>query len=85
MTKLEEFFDYLIDLDYLRTDDSKIDYCKVFDLNDRDYSATLNANEEAIQLIKEKLASLKLTYQLIEVDKYPNDPISLYKILDIGI
>jgi len=85
MTKLEEFFDYIIDLDCLRTDDSKIEYCKVFDCNREDYSATLNANEESIKLIKEKLASLKLTYQLIEIDKYPNDPISLYKILDIGI
>ena len=82
---MQQFFDYLLDLDSLRTDDSVKEYCKVIDLNETEYSAIINANKEAISLIKKKLSSLRLNYQLIEIAEYPEDRIGQYKILDIGI
>lgn len=82
--KIEEFFNYLAELEECRFNAKVKEYFNASEVNKADYSVMFVANPEGLALVKSKLKELKLAYSLDILDTYTAD-LSCYKIRDIGL
>jgi len=88
MSKIKNFFYYLVDLEDTRDDTTVVEYVKVVGVDKLEYSAGVVANKEGLKLIEDKLKEIGLTYNLVQTEEYNSESgcnTAYFKILDIGI